>query len=1012
MRALTNGSEQVQVNTQNSGFQHQSDISVGADGAPVVVWKVYPGVQGKDVMARVFDSTGAGSDSFLVNQTTRHKQWMPSIDHLEDGSFAVAWWGRGDGDTYGTFLRTFNADGSAISDEARQNFTTKGVQSRPAVAAANSGYVVLWQGKGEGDNTGIFARFFETEIGEPFSIAAIDNVSIDEGDLFTIDADIVDLDGVADSPTFSLGDSAPTGMTIDPVTGEITWQTDELDGPGTYEVVGNATTGTEGDDDFFTTSETFMIDVAEVDTAPVLAVVPDREINSEETSEFSVSATDVDIPVNDLTYTATLSNGDPLPGFLVFNPTTQTFTANPVDADEGVYEITVTVTDSTALSDSDTFTLTVNGNDAPVLNAAIPNQTATEDQAFSFDVSSFFSDPDNDTLTYSFTTSDGEPLPSWLSFNAATGTFSGTPTNRDIQDVTVTVTATDPGNLSASDTFTINVVDVNGFAPDIVDEVFVIPTTAANGSAVGTVSAGDADPTSTLTYSIVSGNGNGNYTIDSATGAITVADNTNLGTTNPDVIGVQVSDGMSTDTAEITIFITDSAGSAGYTLSAVDSNGDPLMTIEPGQTFELILSTEDLTATPTGVFSAFADIVYQTEMVSVNGDVVHSDTYPSGTNADLLAGLIDEAGGVDGITDLGAGVFEVLRVPMIAADNLADGTPITFGTNPTENLVTHPTLLFGDTDNVAPSEIRYGTLDLVVDTGVNSGGGGQGTAPDLVDYFFQVDTASSNGANVGTIVGSDADGDALSYSIFSGNANGTFAINSATGQITVANSTNLASATPAVLTVSASDGSNTTMSEVQILATTSSIEASYTLSAEDTNGNEITSVAPGQTIDLIMSVQDTRVAPTGIFSAFADIGYHASSVSIAGNVTHSLTYGSGTNAVLDGAGLIDEAGGVDGITPLGGAVIEVLRVPMVVAASANGQIAFATNPTEDGIAHPTLLFGASANLENEFINYGSLVLDVATVSTATSSFNFDIDSVTEDDSTGDYDVLDAVFGDL
>ncbi|MBA0215755.1 putative Ig domain-containing protein, partial [Pectobacterium brasiliense] len=54
-----------------------------------------------------------------------------------------------------------------------------------------------------------------------------------------------------------------------------------------------------------------------------------------------------------------------------------------------------------------------------------------------------FSDPDGDTLTLSATLADGSPLPSWITFNPATGTFSGTPGNGDVGTVVIRVTATD-----------------------------------------------------------------------------------------------------------------------------------------------------------------------------------------------------------------------------------------------------------------------------------------------------------------------------------------------------------------------------------------------------------------------------------------------------------------------------------------------------------------------------------------------------------------------------------------
>ncbi|WP_033570858.1 putative Ig domain-containing protein, partial [Dickeya undicola] len=48
---------------------------------------------------------------------------------------------------------------------------------------------------------------------------------------------------------------------------------------------------------------------------------------------------------------------------------------------------------------------------------------------------------------------DGSPLPSWLAFNPSTRTFSGTPGNADVGNLTIRVTATDGSNASVSTTF-------------------------------------------------------------------------------------------------------------------------------------------------------------------------------------------------------------------------------------------------------------------------------------------------------------------------------------------------------------------------------------------------------------------------------------------------------------------------------------------------------------------------------------------------------------------------------
>src|SRR5207248_27161 len=60
-------------------------------------------------------------------------------------------------------------------------------------------------------------------------------------------------------------------------------------------------------------------------------------------------------------------------------------------------------------------------------------------------------------------------------------------------------------------------------------------------------------------------------------------------------------------------------------------------------------------------------------------------------------------------------------------------------------------------------------------------------APTLAVATFSVPENSAAGTAVGTAAGADVDGDALAYRIVAGNAGGAFAINSATGAITVAN---------------------------------------------------------------------------------------------------------------------------------------------------------------------------------------------------------------------------------
>ena len=98
-------------------------------------------------------------------------------------------------------------------------------------------------------------------------------------------------------------------------------------------------------------------------------------------------------------------------------------------------------------------------NNPPTVATAIPDQSATAGTAFSYVFpANTFSDADTgDTLSYTATKTDDTALPTWLSFDAGTRTFAGTPQAADAGTVAVKVTASDGNGGSVSDTFDITV---------------------------------------------------------------------------------------------------------------------------------------------------------------------------------------------------------------------------------------------------------------------------------------------------------------------------------------------------------------------------------------------------------------------------------------------------------------------------------------------------------------------------------------------------------------------------
>ena len=96
-------------------------------------------------------------------------------------------------------------------------------------------------------------------------------------------------------------------------------------------------------------------------------------------------------------------------------------------------------------------TPTTPANRAPTASGSIPSQTLTAGESATVDVAQYFSDPDGDTLTYAATSSNA---------SVATVSVSASIVNMVAQDAgqaNVTVTARDPGNMSATQLFSVTV---------------------------------------------------------------------------------------------------------------------------------------------------------------------------------------------------------------------------------------------------------------------------------------------------------------------------------------------------------------------------------------------------------------------------------------------------------------------------------------------------------------------------------------------------------------------------
>ena len=211
--------------------------------------------------------------------------------------------------------------------------------------------------------------------------------------------------------------------------------------------------------------QSLQLTVEGTNDAPTVAGVVTATANEDDDS-FAV---DLLAGANDVDFGDVLSvdlGGIELPaGFeligttLNVNPSDPAYQSLP-EGEELVLEIEYNIVDLSGASVAQTASVTIIGaNDAPTRNGFVANQVTEIDELFTLDVDDdLFTDIDSgDSLTITAALSNGDPLPSWLSFDPETLTFSGTPTQGDTGVFNVRITATDTSGATNSDVFTLQV---------------------------------------------------------------------------------------------------------------------------------------------------------------------------------------------------------------------------------------------------------------------------------------------------------------------------------------------------------------------------------------------------------------------------------------------------------------------------------------------------------------------------------------------------------------------------
>ncbi len=549
---------------------------------------------------------------------------------------------------------------------------------------------------------------------------------------FATDAD------ATDTVTYSLSSNPGGFFAIDANTGVVTVAGDldaETAASHTIEVTATSSDGS-------TSVQNFTIDVADVnDNAATFTSGTDAAADEDATtSDVLYTATATDPDASD---TLTYSLSDDAGGLFTIDADTGEVTladGRSLDYETATsHDITVEVSDGTHVTAQ---TVTIDVND--VNEASVSAVSDTDASANAVDegvavgtvvgITAMASDADGtDSVTYSLSDDAG----GLFAIDANTGvvTVAGDLDAETAASHTIEVTATSSDGSTSVQNFTVAVNDVNETALSAVSDSDAgdnaVSEDAAVGTAVGvTAFATDADATDTVTYSL-SSNPGGFFAIDANTGVVTVAGDLDAETAASHTIEVTAtsSDG-STSVQNFTIDVADVNDNAATFTSGTDAAAD-----------------EDATT---------SDVLY----TATATDPDASDT--------LTYSLSDDAGG---LFTIDADTGEV---------TLADGRSLDYETATSHDItvevsdgthVTAQTVTIDVNDvyeNVAPTDMTFGRASPEITT--DSDGN-------------EIIAANTVVASVASVADQDG-GESYTYSL-GDDANGTYQIDAATGEISL-----------------------------------------------------------------------------------------------------------------------------------------------------------------------------------------------------------------------------------
>jgi hypothetical protein len=562
---------------------------------------------------------------------------------------------------------------------------------------------------------------------------------------------------------------------------------------------------------------------------PVIPELTPATLRVEQPFSLRTDATDPDDGPSSLSYVvsydAAADAAEETPSWLSIDSGTGVLSGTPPRSAAGsAWTVTIGADDGQTTTER-SFELTVL-NERPTLEE-IPDQAVEVGDEVSYLL--LGADADGPAgLAYAKT--DG---PDWLQVDEATGTVTGTvPPGAAAGDgvVSASFTVSDGRLASASRSMTlvVSAPAPDNNPPSIADQAFTVAEDLPVGGRVGTLVATDTDTDDDLTFSVAP---DSPFTVEPGTGVLRSAEALDHESDPELQVVVTVSDGAASDSATVVVTVDDvdespvladlddvttveDAPLTPFVISAVDPEGEDVTlsvtSLPIGLSFDA--ATGRITGTPTRPgttvvrataddgTSAPAETTFDIVVLPVNDAPVlaaQSFSVPEGAADGTVVGrlaAVDEDGD-DLVFSGGSDEFDVAgdgTVTVADASALVDGAgPFTFTA----------TVDDGDATDSAEVTVRVVDVDF---------------APVAQDDTFSVPEDAPLDTEVGTVRAEDPDGDTLTFAITDGNAGNGFAIDPATGDITVAGPLDHEVVDAYTLTVTATAGTKSDTATVTI----------------------------------------------------------------------------------------------------------------------------------------------------------------------------------------------------